>query len=53
MLGSTVLRQRIEEGKVKEGDFLRVTRVEDGPAKRGRNACKVYDVRVKRARGGK
>lgn len=48
LLGGTVLRSRIEEGKVKPGDYLRVTRIEDAPAKRGQNPAKVYDVRVKR-----
>jgi hypothetical protein len=48
LLGGTVLRQRIEDGKVKPGDFLRVTRLEDAPAKRGQNPAKLFDVRVKR-----
>lgn len=53
LLGSTVLRSRIEEGikagKLAEGDTIRVTRIEDGPAKRGQNAPKIYTVEVKRA----
>lgn len=48
LLGGTVLRARIEDGKVMPGDFLRVTRLEDAPAKKGQNPAKVYDVRVKR-----
>jgi hypothetical protein len=48
VLGGTVLRQRIEEGKVKPGDTLRITRLEDAPAKRGQNPAKLFDVRVKR-----
>ncbi len=48
LLGGTVLRDRIEGGKVKPGDMLRVTRLEDAPAKKGQNPAKVYDVRVKR-----
>jgi hypothetical protein len=48
LLGGTVLKKRIEEGKVKPGDMLRVTRLEDAPAKRGQNAAKLFDVRVKR-----
>jgi hypothetical protein len=49
VLGGTVLKSRIEEGKVKVGDVLRITRLEDAPAKRGQNAAKLFDVRVKRA----
>lgn len=53
LLGSTVLRDRFEEGiklgKLKEGDMVRVTRIEDAKPKRGQNAAKVYTVGVKRA----
>lgn len=48
VLGGTVLKSRIEEGKVKVGDILRITRLEDAAPKRGQNAAKLYDVRVKR-----
>lgn len=48
ILGGTVLKSRIEEGKVKVGDMLRITRLEDAPPKRGQNAAKLFDVRVKR-----
>jgi len=48
VLGGTVIKSRIEEGKVKVGDFLRITRLEDAPAKRGQNPAKLFDVRVKR-----
>jgi len=52
LLGSTVLRSRIEDGikagKLKEGDVIRVTRIEDAKAKRGQNPAKVYTVAVKR-----
>ena len=53
LLGSTVLRDRFEQGeksgKLSIGDTVRVTRVEDAPAKRGQNAAKVFEVAVKRA----
>jgi len=49
VMGSAVLKERIESGKVQEGDYLKVTRLEDGTAKAGQNAPKMYDVRVKRA----
>lgn len=49
LLGSTVLKSRIEDGKITEGDFVRVTRLEDGTAKKGQNAAKIFEVRVKRA----
>lgn len=48
VLGGAVLKQRIEDGKVKPGDYLRILRLEDAPAKRGQNAAKLFDVRVKR-----
>jgi hypothetical protein len=48
VLGGTVLKQRIEDGKVKPGDTLRITRLEDAPAKKGQNPAKLFDVRVKR-----
>lgn len=53
LLGSTVLRNRIEEGQVQVGDYVKVTRLEDGSAKKGQNAAKIFDVRVKRAGAGK
>lgn len=53
LLGGTVLRTRIEDarkaGKLKEGDIMRVTRLEDAKAKRGQNAAKIYRVQVKRS----
>lgn len=49
ILGNTVLRDRIEKGEVKEGDTLKVTRLEDGQAKKGQNAPKMFAVGVKRA----
>lgn len=49
VIGGTVLRDRIEKGKVKEGDYLKVTRLEDGAAKKGQNAPKMFAVGVKRA----
>ena len=48
VLGGTVLKQRIEDGKVKPGDYLRILRLEDATAKRGQNAAKLFDVRVNR-----
>lgn len=52
LLGGTVLKNRIEEGmkagKLKEGDTIRVTRIEDAKAKRGQNPAKLYTVGVKR-----
>jgi hypothetical protein len=52
LLGSTVLRTRIEEGekagKLKVGDTIRVTRIEDLPAKRGQAPAKMHTVEVKR-----
>jgi hypothetical protein len=52
LLGSTVLRSRIEEGlksgKLEVGDTMRVTRIEDAAKKRGQNPAKVYTVEVKR-----
>jgi len=48
LIGSSVLKHRLEDGKVMPGDYLRVTRLEDGTAKKGQNAPKLYDVRVKR-----
>jgi hypothetical protein len=52
LLGSTVLKNRIEEGvklgKIREGKTLRVTRIEDAKAKRGQNPAKLYTVEVKR-----
>jgi len=52
LLGSTVLKSRIEEGiklgKVKEGKTtVRVTRLEDAPAKRGQNPAKVYKLEAR------
>lgn len=50
VLGSTVLKNRIEDGGVDVGDLLKVTRLEDAKAKKkGFNDTKIYDVRVKRA----
>jgi hypothetical protein len=49
VMGGTVLRTRIEEGNVLPGDFLRITRMPDGKSKKGQNAPKIFDVRVKRA----
>lgn len=49
ILGTAVLVSRITEGRIKEGDILKVTRLEDAEAKKGHNAAKLYDVRVKRA----
>jgi len=49
LLGNTVLRDRIEKGEVKEGDTLKVTRLEDAPAKKGQNPAKMFAVGVKRA----
>lgn len=49
ILGGTVLKNRIEEGKVKEGDMLKITRVADAKKKPGREPAKMYQVRVKRA----
>ena len=53
LLGSTVLKSRIEEAikakKLKEGDELRVTRIEDAPKKPGQSPAKLYEVRVRRA----
>lgn len=49
VLGGTVLRNRIEEGQVKRGDTLRITRLADAAPKKGQNPAKLFDVRVKRA----
>jgi len=53
LLGSTILRSRIEEAikakKLREGDTLKVTRIEDIKAKPGQSPAKNYEVRVKRA----
>lgn len=49
VLGSTVLKSRIEDGNVEVGDTLEITRLEDGTAKKGQSAPKMYKVRVKRA----
>lgn len=53
LLGSTILRSRIEEAtkakKLREGDILKVTRIEDIKAKPGQSPAKNYEVRVKRA----
>lgn len=50
VLGSTVLRNRIEDGGVDVGDTLKVTRLEDAKSKKkGFNDTKIFDVRVKRA----
>jgi hypothetical protein len=51
ILGGTVLRSRIEEGKVQVGDTLKITRLEDAKKKPGQNPAKLFDVRVKRAKG--
>ena len=52
ILGGTVLRTRIEEalaaGKLKVGDLMRVTRLEDAKKKPGQNPAKIYRVQVKR-----
>lgn len=49
VLGGTVLRNRIEEGRIVEGDTLKITRLADAAAKKGQNPAKLFDVRVKRA----
>jgi len=49
IMGTAVLQSKIKDGKVKEGDYLRVTRLEDGTAKKGQNAPKMFQVGVKRA----
>lgn len=49
VIGGTVLKTRIEDGQVRPGDILKITRLEDAPAKKGHNAAKLFDVRVKRA----
>lgn len=53
LLGSTVLKSRIEEGeklgKVTRGCIMRVTRLEDSKKKPGQNPAKVYKVEVKAA----
>lgn len=55
LLGSTVLRNRIEEGiklkKLSVGDEVRVTRIEDAKRKPGMNPAKLYTVGVRRADG--
>lgn len=48
LLGGTVLKRIIEDNKVMVGDLLEVTRLEDGTAKKGQNAPKLYRVRVQR-----
>ena len=53
LLGGTVLRNRIADGKVAEGDLLKITRLPDGKKKPGQNAPKLFAVAVKRAGGGK
>ncbi len=49
ILGNVVLMSRIKDGKVNEGDTLRVTRLEDAAKKPGRNPAKMFAVAVKRA----
>lgn len=49
IVGAAVLRNRIDDGKIAEGDYLKVARLEDGTAKKGQSAPKMFDVRVKRA----
>jgi hypothetical protein len=49
ILGNAVLASKIKDGKVQEGDYLRVTRLEDGTAKKGQSAPKMFQVGVKRA----
>lgn len=49
IIASTVLADRINGGNVKEGDYLRIIRLPDAEAKKGQNAAKLFDVRVKRA----
>lgn len=49
VMGGTVLRTRIEEGNVQPGDLLRITRMPDAKPRKGQNAAKIFDVRVKRA----
>jgi hypothetical protein len=53
LLGSTVLKSRIEEGerleKLHVGDTVRVTRIEDAKKKPGQNPAKIYLVEVKRS----
>jgi len=49
IMGGAVLASKIRDGKVEEGDYLRVTRLEDGTAKKGQNAPKMFQVGVKRA----
>lgn len=52
IMGGAVLTNRIKDGKVEIGDILKVTRIEDAPAKKGQNPAKMYEVRVKRASAG-
>jgi hypothetical protein len=49
IMGTAVLQSKIKDGKVQEGDYLRVTRLADGTAKKGQNAPKMFQVGVKRA----
>jgi hypothetical protein len=49
ILGNAVLASKIKDGNVKEGDYLRVTRLEDGTPKKGQNPPKMFQVGVKRA----
>jgi len=49
ILANAVLKSKIEDGKVQEGDYLRITRLEDGTAKKGQNPPKMFQVGVKRA----
>lgn len=53
LLGGTVLRARFEEGGIKVGDLVRVTRLADAPKKPGRNPAKLFQVGVKRAKNGR
>ncbi len=49
IMGNAVLKGKLKDGNVKEGDYLRVTRLADGTAKKGQNAPKMFQVGVKRA----
>ncbi len=49
IMAGAVLVRKLKDGKVKVGDTLRVTRLEDGAAKKGQSAPKMFAVGVKRA----
>ena len=56
ILGGAVIERLIGDGKVKVGDMCKLTRLADGVAKKGQNAPKLYELRVKRGstrRGGR